>query len=348
MIHLAGIVGVEGEGFAGEVHLLQLPFLFPGAVLHRQVHIRGIAAAGVGKHAGGGIAQGDALLSGLLLAVLTYKIHLQGLISLGGHLHPLIDQGHLVDEQITENPRAIHHHIDAGPAQLFERDQLQLVHPAEGIGHGPNTDEPEDLGEGFAIGLDVIGAPEHAGDRFRPGALLSLLALDQPIHHHLGGGDGGPGGNRLGIEGMDVLAAGQHAGIADRITAGTRQHIFTIEGPQQTLHLHIGADLLEAEAQVGECFVQFRLVDFAKATAAAGGQPGGGQLEAETLQQIEKPAEVAAQGHAAIAAGDLLHHRPHRAAAGFGDQLVELHIGEHAGIVALVNVGDGAAAALGQ
>ena len=147
---------------------------------------------------------------------------------------------------------------------------------------------------------------------------------------------------------MDVFAAGKDAGIADRIAAGTRQHVFTIEGPQQALHLHVGADLLQAEAQVGEGFIQFRLVDLAKTTAAASRQPGGRKLEAETLQQIEKPAEVAPQGHAAIAAGDLLHHRPHRAAAGFGDQLVELHIGQHAGVVALVDLGDRATPTLGQ
>ena len=43
---------------------------------------------------------------------------------------------------------------------------------------------------------------------------------------------------------MDVLAAGQYAGVADRIATGPGNYILAIEGPQQAFHLHIRADLL--------------------------------------------------------------------------------------------------------
>ena len=52
--------------------------------------------------------------------------------------------------------------------------------------------------------------------------------------------------------------------------------------------------------------------------------------------------------HPAIGAGDGLHHRSHRRTAHLGDDAVELHIGEHAGVIALVDVADRAAPALGQ
>ena len=75
LIHLAGIIGIKGEGFTGKVHLLELILLFPGAVLHRQIHIRRITAAGIGEHPRSGIPQGDALGRGLLLGVATHEIH---------------------------------------------------------------------------------------------------------------------------------------------------------------------------------------------------------------------------------------------------------------------------------
>ena len=147
---------------------------------------------------------------------------------------------------------------------------------------------------------------------------------------------------------MDVFAAGQHAGVADRVAAGARQHVFAIEGLEQALHFHVGADLLEAEAQVAKQFVEFGLIHPAKAGTAAGAQPGSGQLETEALQQGKQPGEVLAQGHPAIGAGDGLHHRSHRSTAHLGDDAVELHIGEHAGVIALVDVADRAAPALGK
>ena len=63
---------------------------------------------------------------------------------------------------------------------------------------------------------------------------------------------------------MDILATGQHAWIANRIAAWTRQHVFAVEGPQQALHLHVGADLLQAKAQIGEELVEFSLINCGK------------------------------------------------------------------------------------
>ena len=146
---------------------------------------------------------------------------------------------------------------------------------------------------------------------------------------------------------MDVLAAGQHARVADWVAAGSRQHVFAIEGLEQALHLHIGADLLKAEAQVAKQLVELGLIYPWEASNPAGTQPGAGQLEAEFLQQGKQPSEVLAQGYPAIGAGHGLHHRAHGVATHLGDRAVELHIGEHTVVVAFVDVSNRAAPALG-
>ena len=120
MIHLARIVSIKGKCLAFEVHLLQLVLLFPAAVFHRQIHVGTVAAAGIGKDPRGGISQAGALRFGLLLGMGTNEVLIQGLIGLSGHLHALIDQSHLVDEEIAEHTRAVHHHINAGTAQFLQ------------------------------------------------------------------------------------------------------------------------------------------------------------------------------------------------------------------------------------
>jgi hypothetical protein len=54
------------------------------------------------------------------------------------------------------------------------------------IGYGFDTDHPHDLGEGFAVGFDVIGSPQYTGvgeaslkeTRF---GILSVIVAHLPI-----------------------------------------------------------------------------------------------------------------------------------------------------------------------
>ena len=348
LIHLTGVVGIEGEGLAGEVHLLQLTFLLPGAVLHCEVHVGAVAAAGVGEHPAGRIPQARAFFLRLLESVLTNEVLLQRLVGLGSHLHGLIDQRHLVDEQIAEHTGAVHHHINAGAAEFFQGNQLKLVHPTHGVRHRLDANEPEDLSQGFAVGLDVVGSPEHAGDGFGPGALLLALTLNQLVDNTLGCSHRCTGGNRLRVEGVDVLAAGQHTRIPNRITTGARKDVFTIESLQQTLHLHVGTHLLKAEAQIGKELVELGGIDLHEASTAAGPQPRRGELEAELGQQVVEPTEAVAQADATITAGERANHGANGSAGCLRDRAVELYIGEDALVVAFVDVFDRAAHRLSQ
>ena len=280
--------------------------------------------------------------------MLANEVLLQRFIGLSRHFHGLVDQRHLVDEQIAEHTGAVHDNVDPGAAELFEGDQLKLVDATDGIGHRFDTDEPEDLSQRLAVSLDVVGSPEHAGDGLGPGALLLTLAFDQFVHHALGCSHSGTGGNSLRIQGMNVLAAGQHAWIADRISTRSGQHIFAIECLEQALHLHVGADLIETETQIAEQFVELRGIDLDEAGSAAGSQPGGGQLEAEPGEQVVEPAEAVAQTHTTVTTGEGSHHRSNGSAGRLGDRAVEFNIGENAFVIPPVDLFNAPAHRLGK
>eukprot|EP00976_Prorocentrum_cordatum_P062338 1176687-Prorocentrum_minimum.AAC.1 len=82
------------------------------------------------------------------------------------------------------------------------------------------------LCERFAVRLDVVSAPQHERDGFGPlAAVLNLLPLQQALHHHARALHGGRGGDCLGVQGVDVLAGGEHVRVPDRVAAGTRQGV---------------------------------------------------------------------------------------------------------------------------
>lgn len=58
-------VRIEGEGLAFDVHLLQLRFIRPAAVLYCEVDIGGVAARRVGEHPGGCLPGRSSKLLGL-------------------------------------------------------------------------------------------------------------------------------------------------------------------------------------------------------------------------------------------------------------------------------------------
>ena len=202
-----------------------------------------------------------------------HKILLKRLISFCCHLHGLIDQCHLVDEQIAEDSRAVHHHINTGASQLLKRNELKFVDSTNGVRHGFYTHKPEDLGQRFSVGLDVVRAPEDAGNGFGPSSLLLALALDQLVHHPFGRGNSSPGWDRLRVKSVDVFATGENSGIANRITTRSGEDVFAIECFQKTLHLHIGADLLKAETQIAEQPVELRWIDLTEPVGFAGLEP---------------------------------------------------------------------------
>lgn len=66
-------VTVEGEGFAGEVHLLQLLLIAPAGVLHSQVDVAGVGTRCIAEDAGGCLPHADAHLLSLYTSYKMYK-----------------------------------------------------------------------------------------------------------------------------------------------------------------------------------------------------------------------------------------------------------------------------------
>jgi hypothetical protein len=52
---------------------------------------------------------------------------------------------------------------------------VEFVDPSEGIGNGLYADHPHDLGEGFAVGFDIIGTPQDTCDRFFARIISSVV-----------------------------------------------------------------------------------------------------------------------------------------------------------------------------
>ena len=220
-LHAAGESALNAKDLRFRYMLLQLRLVVPGRVLHREVDVGGVRAGGVGEDARRRLADGQAELLRLLHGVLAHEVHVVGLILLRGELDGAVQEVHLVDEEVAEDAGAVDDDVDARAAELLEGDDLELVHAAERVGHGADTDHQHHLRERLAVGLDVVGTPEDERDGLGVHAVvLHALALDEAVHDNLRGRDGRGGGDRLGVERVDVLAGGEHLGVADGVAAG--------------------------------------------------------------------------------------------------------------------------------
>mmetsp|Transcript_35577 Transcript_35577/g.55911 ORF Transcript_35577/g.55911 Transcript_35577/m.55911 type:complete len:571 (-) Transcript_35577:844-2556(-) len=348
LLHHARLVGVEGEALALGELLLQLLLILPAAVLNGQAHVGRVGAGRVGEHAAGGVAQRDVQLLGLLQRVLAHKVHLQGLVRLGGQLDAPVQQVHLVDEQVPEDARAGHHHVNARPAQLLQRDQLHLVHAAQRVGNGAHTRQRQHLRQRLAICLDVVRAPEGEGHRLGVGpAVLLGHALQQPVAHLLRHVHGRLRGDALGVQRVHVLARGQHVRVADGVPAGARHHVVAVQRGDQAAELVVGHHLLQAELQVAEERGQVVIVHLGEARFLQGLLVGG--PAEHVVEELHGPIEERHHLlHAALSVGAALDGGTHGLAGGLSDLLQQGHVLQLTRVRALVHVADVAANALGQ
>ena len=60
-----------------------------------------------------------------------------------------------------------------------------------------------------------------------------------PFYNYSSRLEGGLGGDALGVQGMDVLAGGQHTGVPDGVTPGAWLYIPTLQSLQHSIaHQH--------------------------------------------------------------------------------------------------------------
>mmetsp|Transcript_27935 Transcript_27935/g.66295 ORF Transcript_27935/g.66295 Transcript_27935/m.66295 type:complete len:677 (-) Transcript_27935:2458-4488(-) len=332
LLQLPGRVGAQGEALARDELLLELVLVHFCAILDGDTHVRRVGSRCVGENPRGRLPQGDVQLLGLLHGVLSHKVHLQRLIRLRSFLDGTVQEVHLVDEQVSEDTRAVAHHIDAGPAQLLQGDQLHLVHAAQGVWHRAGAHQGQHLCQALSVGLDVVRAPEREGDRLRQLApLLLLQGVQQPLHDHQGHIASRLGGDGVGIQGVHVLASRQHVGVADGVTPWAWLNEIAIQRLNEAGHLVVADHLPQAHLKILEEWLQL-VVGAVEANLLQGFLVGGAAHE-----EVEDVPERVHLRHTALLVGGLRHQRPHGLPRGLGDLLDQGHVLQVALVVAFVD-----------
>ena len=132
---------------------------------------------------------------------------LVGLVEAGDQADGVVEHRDHVREGVAEEARDPHDHVDAGPAELGERDGLQPDDAARRLVPGrQHAEQGEDLGDVVARGAHGRGAPDREPDRGRVLAGLVEVALQQRVGHRLAGRPGQPRGHGLGVDGVEVPA----------------------------------------------------------------------------------------------------------------------------------------------
>mmetsp|Transcript_118420 Transcript_118420/g.166465 ORF Transcript_118420/g.166465 Transcript_118420/m.166465 type:complete len:447 (-) Transcript_118420:2313-3653(-) len=274
--------------------------------------------------------------------MLADEILLWGLVRLRCRLDGTVEQVHLIDEEIPEDTRAIAHHINSRPSQLFERDQLDLVHASQGVRNWSRTDQRKHLRQGLAVSLDIVRAPKGEGNRLGHLALLLGKRLEETVHHDHGHVSGCLRWDGVRVQGVHVLARRQHIRIADGVTARAWLDELAVEGANQASDLVVAHDFSEASLQVLEEGLQVVIADAIEATLLKGllvRRAAGEEIENILQQGVHLL-------HASLRVRGLLHQRPDGRAARQGDLLDKGHILEGSLVVALVDRLDVFASAL--
>jgi hypothetical protein len=108
------------------------------------------------------------------------EVHLGGLVEVGDQAHRVVEHRHHVREGVAEEAGDAHRDVDAGPAEFFQRDRLQVDHPARRVvPHRPNTQQGKHFGDVVTGGAHGRGAPYRQSDRARPVTVVGAVALQQ-------------------------------------------------------------------------------------------------------------------------------------------------------------------------
>ena len=118
-------------------------------------------------------------------------------------------------EGVAEEAADAQRHVDAGPAELGQRhdleagDALGLLVPRRA-----HAEQGEGLGDVVAVGAHRRRAPQHEADGPGMGAGLGEVALDEAVGQGRADLPRQPGRDRLGVDGVEVAAGRQHVGGA--------------------------------------------------------------------------------------------------------------------------------------
>src|SRR6185503_20297646 len=97
----------------------------------------------------------------------------------------VVEHAHCRTEQIAKDPGHGHHDINPRPAQLFERDNVDIGGAIHRLPARSYSKEPQHLREGLALCLDVIDSPEDHRYSFRISSSFFEMALEQRVSYGL-------------------------------------------------------------------------------------------------------------------------------------------------------------------
>ena len=218
-----------GEALAGGERVGQLVLVVPHAGPDQLVHVGAVGTVGIAEHpqrrlfhrAAIGRDEGERVLADVVLA--------GGLVGLGRQQRRFGQQLGLQRQQIAKDAGEGDHHVDPRPTELDQRQQLGAAEPPVTVEPRRRAHQPQRLGDRTALGLEVVGAPQHHRHRLRqPVALFHVLGeqavgLTRPVS------DGELAGDAERVEAVQIAPGRQHLGGAQQVAARRRPRIAAVE-----------------------------------------------------------------------------------------------------------------------
>ena len=156
-----------GKALARLIGIGQLILFAPSTAIDQLVDIGAIGTLGIGKDPQTGLFHAHAHLGRVIQRMGAHEIHMSGLIGCCRLERRLGQHPCLQGQQIAEDTRQGHHHIDARAAKLFQRDQIGTTQPPIAIKARLGAHQGKRLCNRAAIGFDVIRPPQHQRDGTR-------------------------------------------------------------------------------------------------------------------------------------------------------------------------------------
>ena len=123
----------------------------------------------------------------------------------------VVEQRDDVRERVAEEAGDAHGDVDAGPAELRARDDLEPGDPpGRLVPHGAGADEREDLGEVVALGAHRARAPHREPDAARVLAGVGDVAGQQRVGERAADLPRAARRDGLRVDGVEVAAGRQH------------------------------------------------------------------------------------------------------------------------------------------
>mmetsp|Transcript_23767 Transcript_23767/g.42676 ORF Transcript_23767/g.42676 Transcript_23767/m.42676 type:complete len:333 (+) Transcript_23767:2924-3922(+) len=204
------------KAFAVFISIGQLILVPKCRAIHQLVHVRPIGPFRVGKDAQTGGFDVTPLRLGIGQRMGADKVPVQRLVGCRTFQCGLGQHTRLQWQQVTEDPREGHDHVDARAAKLFQRDQVGTTEPSKAVEPRHAAHQRQRLGNRPTIGFDIVRPPKHQRNRARQ----SRVRVQQQfgLFHPIAAGEGR--GHAEGVKGVDVAARGENVGRPDQIAAG--------------------------------------------------------------------------------------------------------------------------------